>query len=126
MTTTPTSNASAATDLSGSASDSSAPVVVTAVFTPRPETFDEVTAALSRAIAEVHEEPGCLLYAIHRDPDDRIVMIEKWASVESLDAHGTAPAVERLGASLEGLLAEPTVVTRMTPIPAGTEAQGQL
>ena len=125
MSTTPTSTPAAATD-AGPTSDSSAPVVVTALFTPRPDTFDEVSAALSRAIAEVHEEPGCLLYAIHRDPDDRIVMIEKWASVESLDAHGVGPAVERLGASLEGLLAEPTLVTRMTPIPAGTESQGQL
>ena len=125
MTTTPNSP-TAATNRPGFTSDSSAPVVVTAVFTPRPDTFDQVTVALSRAIAEVHEEPGCLLYAIHRDPDDRIVMIEKWASVESLDAHGAGPAVERLGASLEGLLAEPTVVTRMTPIPAGTESQGQL
>ena len=33
------------------------PVVVTAMFTPKEGSFDEVVAALSPAIAEVHEEP---------------------------------------------------------------------
>jgi quinol monooxygenase YgiN len=102
------------------------PIVVTAVFTPKPGAFDRVVEGLSRAIAEVHKEPGCLLYAIHRDPDDRIVMIEKWESVELLDAHGSGTAVQGLGASIEGLLTEPAVVTRLVPIPAGTEAQGLL
>jgi quinol monooxygenase YgiN len=100
--------------------------VVTAVFTPNPGAFDQVSDVLSRAIALVHEEPGCLLYAIHRDPDDRIIMIEKWESTELLDAHGSSPAVAQLGRETEGLLAEPTVVTRLVPIPAGTPAQGQL
>ena len=102
------------------------PIVVTAVFTPKPGEFDRVAEGLSRAIAEVHREPGCLLYAIHRDPDDRIVMIEKWESVELLDAHGAGTAVQGLGANIEGLLTEPAVVTRLVPIPAGTESQGQL
>ncbi|MET0692970.1 MAG: putative quinol monooxygenase [Propionibacteriaceae bacterium] len=102
------------------------PIVVTAVFTPRPDAFDAATEVLSRAIAEVHTEPGCLLYAIHSDPDGRIIMIEKWESVELLDAHGSSAAVAQLGLGLDGLLAEPTVVTRLVPIPAGTEAQGQL
>lgn len=109
-----------------STSTPSAPIVVTAVFTPKPGEFDRVSDGLSRAIAEVHREPGCLLYAIHRDPDDRIVMIEKWESVELLDAHGAGTAVQGLGASIEGLLTEPAVVTRLVPIPAGTESQGQL
>jgi quinol monooxygenase YgiN len=102
------------------------PVVVTAVFTPKEGAFDELVAALLPAIAEVQDEEGCLVYAIHRDPDDRIIMIEKWTSGELLDAHGSSKAVERLNAETAALLAEPVVVTRLAPIPAGRPAQGQL
>ena len=101
-------------------------IVVTAVFTPEEGAFDQVVEALRPAIAEVHEEPGCLLYAIHEAPNGDIVMIEKWESVERLDAHGAGVAVERLNASLDGLLKKPVEVTRLTAIPAGTSAQGEL
>ena len=102
------------------------PVIVTAVFTPNEGAFDHVVAALSPAIAEVHDEPGCLLYAIHEDPKGQILMIEKWETAELLDAHGEGDAVKRLNASLEGLLKEPVEVTRLAPIAAGTEHQGAL
>ena len=101
-------------------------IIVTAAFTPKDGTYDQVVAALSPAIAEVHEEPGCQLYAIHESPNGPIMMIEKWDSAELLDAHGTGDAVKRLNASLEGLLAEPVEVTRLVPIPAGTAHQGAL
>jgi len=103
-----------------------APVVVTAVFTPNPGALDQVIDVLSRAVAAVHSEPGCLLYALHRDPDGRLVLIEKWESTALLDAHGSAAAVGALNREIDGLLAEPAVVTRLAPLPAGTAAQGQL
>jgi quinol monooxygenase YgiN len=53
-------------------------------------------------------------------------MIEKWASVRELDEHGAGEAVQALNASLEGLLGSPVEVTRLVPVPAGTEQQGQL
>jgi len=101
-------------------------IIVTAAFTPKDGTYDQLVAALSPAIAEVHKEPGCLLYAIHEAPNGQIVMIEKWESVDLLDAHGAGDAVKRLNASLEGLLAKPVDVTRLVPIPAGTSRQGTL
>ncbi|WP_454699520.1 putative quinol monooxygenase [Arthrobacter humicola] len=101
-------------------------IIVTAEFTPVAGAYDQVVAALAPAIAEVHEEPGCLLYAIHESPTGQIMMIEKWETVELLDAHGAGDAVKRLNASLEGLLAKPVDVTRLVPIPAGTAQQGAL
>ena len=101
-------------------------IVVTAAFSPKEGAFDQVVAALSPAISEVHQEPGCLLYAIHEAPNNQIFMIEKWESAELLDAHGQGEPVKRLNASLEGLLEKPVVVTRMTSIPAGTAQQGAL
>ncbi|MET4638401.1 putative quinol monooxygenase [Mycetocola sp. 2940] len=102
------------------------PIVVTAIFFPAPGQFDAVHDALQPAIAAVHDEPGCILYAIHRAPDDTIVMIEKWESADLLDAHGAGEAVAALNASLEGKLARPVDVTRLVPLPAGTEIQGTL
>jgi quinol monooxygenase YgiN len=104
----------------------STPVVVTAYFRPVPGKHDQVVEALQPAIEAVHEEPGCELYAIHDAPDGTIVMIEKWSSVGELDDHGAGEAVRALNASLEGLLASPVEVTRLVPILAGTEKQGQL
>lgn len=101
-------------------------VIVTAVFTPNEGAFDQVAAALAPAIAEVHEEAGCQLYAIHEAPNGQIVMIEKWDSAELLDAHGAGEPVKRLNASLEGLLQGPVEVTRLSPIPAGKSQQGML
>lgn len=101
-------------------------IVVTAVFTPKEDARDQVVAALEPAIAEVHQEPGCLLYAIHDAPNGQIIMIEKWESTDLLDAHGDGEAVKKLNASLEGLLTEPVEVTRLTPILAGTPGQGAL
>lgn len=101
-------------------------VIVTAVFTPKDGAFNQVAAALSPSIAEVHEEPGCELYAIHEAPNGQIIMIEKWETAELLDAHGAGEPVKRLNASLEGLLQGPVEVTRLSPIPAGTAQQGTL
>jgi quinol monooxygenase YgiN len=53
-------------------------------------------------------------------------MIEKWTSVRDLDDHGGSAAVGALNSSLDGLLASATEVTRLVPLPAGTEQQGQL
>ncbi len=99
-------------------------VVVTAYFHPKPGRHDDVIAALRPAIAAVHEEEGCELYAIHDAPDGSIVMIEKWDSAELLDAHGAGAPVASLTKALDGLLAQPVDVTRLVPIAAGTDVQG--
>lgn len=101
-------------------------VVVTAVFTPAAESRDRLIEALQEAIPAVHEEPGCLLYAIHDAADGTIVMLEKWASDGDLAAHAEGPAVARLNTLIDGLIAEPVVVTTMAPLPAGTDDQGAL
>ncbi|WP_341952668.1 putative quinol monooxygenase [Salinibacterium sp. TMP30] len=104
----------------------SQPVIVTAVFHFRPESRDVVLAALRPAIAGVHDERGCELYAIHEAADGSLVMIEKWGSVELLDAHGSSPAVAALVAEIGEHLTAPVDVTRLTAIPMGTPAKGTL
>lgn len=101
-------------------------IIVTAVFRPAEGKKEQLAAAMQRGIAAVHEEPGCELYAIHDAEDGTITMIEKWTRVEDLDLHGGGEAVKVLNADINGLLDSPVEVTRMTAIPAGTEAQGAL
>ncbi|WOP18145.1 putative quinol monooxygenase [Raineyella sp. LH-20] len=102
-------------------------VVVTAVFHPLPGRKDDLVAAMQTGIEAVHrEDDGCQLYAIHDAEDGTITMIEKWSSPEALAAHARGAAVGILNGDVEALLASPTVVTRMTPIPRGTDAQGRL
>ncbi|SDT15468.1 Quinol monooxygenase YgiN [Friedmanniella luteola] len=101
-------------------------VVVVAVFTAAPGKLDALRSALVEAIPGVHAEAGCELYAIHDAPDDQIYMLEKWTSVDLLDAHGHGPAVARLQELTAGLTVAPPQVLRMTPIPAGTAEQGLL
>lgn len=101
-------------------------VVVTAVFHPVPGRTADLVAALRATIPAVHDEPGCQLYAIHDADDGTITMIEKWSSREDLDTHAHGPAVAALGAAVADLIAAPTTVTTMTPIPVGSEKQGAL
>ena len=107
-------------------SATSGAVVVVAVFTAAPGRLDELRSALVEAIPAVHAEEGCELYAIHDAPGDRIYMLEKWTSVELLDAHGQGEAVARLQGLVRGLTAADPEVIRMWPIPAGTPEQGLL
>ncbi len=101
-------------------------IVVTAVFHPAEGKREALIEAFKQTIPGVHTEKGCLLYAIHDAADGTITMIEKWATVEDLDAHGSSPEVEALRGAVGPLLAAPTVVTRMTPVPTGSADQGQL
>jgi quinol monooxygenase YgiN len=101
-------------------------VVVTAVFHPAEGKKQQLASALRATIPAVHEEEGCLLYAIHDAADGTITMIEKWTTPEALEAHANGPAVAALDAAVGPLIESPTTVTTMTPINAGTETQGLL
>ena len=102
------------------------PVIVTAEFHPLPGRSDEVLEAIRAAIPAVHEEDGCILYAINAADDGGLMMIEKWRDAESLAAHAAGEPVERLNASLEGLVSEPATVLTFSPSPAGQEGKGAL
>ncbi|ATG52850.1 antibiotic biosynthesis monooxygenase [Brachybacterium vulturis] len=101
-------------------------VVVTAVFYPRPGRKQELAEAMRRGIEAVHTEDGCELYAIHDAEDGTLTMIEKWSSAEALDTHGDSDQVTILRADVAELVEKPALVTRMTPLPRGTQKQGQL
>ena len=102
------------------------PVVVTASFVPAPDARKQLVATLSAYVLRVHEEDGCELFALHENADGALLLIEKWASPEALAAHDAGPAVADIVEALGGLLAEPPVVTRFTPLPLGGTDLGAL
>ena len=99
-------------------------VVVVATIRPRPEYRAEVIAAMAKTIADVHaRDDGCLLYALH-EGDDRLVMVEKWASQQALDAHAKGPNLAVLGPKLAGKVTAAPEVIVLQPAPAGAPAKG--
>lgn len=101
-------------------------VVVVATIRPLPEHRAEVIAAMEKVIGDVHaHDDGCLLYALH-EGDDRLVMVEKWASAEALAEHSRGAALAELNEALSGRLAGDLDVQILRPHPAGTPAQGAL
>ncbi|ODR07631.1 antibiotic biosynthesis monooxygenase [Mycolicibacillus koreensis] len=101
------------------------PVVVVASMTVKPESVASVEEIVTKTVAEVHTEPGCELYALHRN-DTTFVFIEQWADPEALKAHGSAPAVTAMFSALGAHLDGAPQITTLQPVPAGDSAKGQL
>jgi len=104
-----------------------AEVIVVASMKARAGQEEAVLAGLAEAAAHTHEEAGCLLYALHRSPDDpaRIVLIERWESRAALDEHFTKPYIQVLGEQVH-LLDGAADVHFLEPVPAGDVGKGRL
>ncbi len=101
-------------------------VVIVATAFPVPEHRAEVVAAFEAAMARVHsEEPGCELYALH-EGQDRLVMIEKYASQDAVGEHIKGAGLAQLRAGLEGKLSADIDVQVLVPHPAGMVSKGAL
>lgn len=101
-------------------------VVVTAVFHPVAGKREALENVLKSVIPDVHDEPGCLLYALHEAAEDTLVLIEKWESRELLAAHQRADAVARLNAEAAGLLRSAPEVVTMSALQCGHRTKGAL
>jgi quinol monooxygenase YgiN len=100
-------------------------VVIVATAFPIPEHRAEVIAAFEAAITEVHEDPGCELYALH-EGGDRLVMIEKYLSQDAVTEHAKSAALADLQARLAGKLNGDLDVQVLIPHPAGTRDKGTI
>jgi quinol monooxygenase YgiN len=102
-------------------------IIIVATAFPAAEHRDEVIAAFEKAMAAVHEaEADCLLYALHEGPDGRLVMIEKYADQDAVNAHVSGAGLAALRADLNGKLAGPLDVQVLAPHPAGSPDKGAL
>ena len=99
------------------------PVVVVATILPLAEHRAAVIDAIKETIEQVHAEDGCELYSLNEAPD-RLVMVEKWASQQALDAHVKGPNLAALGPKLAGKVTGAPEVVVLQPVPAGDPAKG--
>ncbi len=97
-------------------------IILVATIVPDPESRAELVRAFEAAISAVHSEPGCELYALHENADC-VVMIEKWADQDALDAHRQGAALKQLGRVLTGLTVD---VKELHAHPVGSPGQGAL
>jgi quinol monooxygenase YgiN len=101
------------------------PVVVVATLTAKPESVGPLRDILRRLVGDVHDEPGCELYALH-ETDGTFVFVEQWADADALQTHSTAPAVTTMFKDAAEHLAESPDIKVLTSLPAGDPAKGQL
>jgi quinol monooxygenase YgiN len=94
-------------------------VHVIAVITTKPGKRDEVLGLFKANVPAVHAEDGCLEYGATIDcadagfaaryGDDTFVVVEKWASLDHLKAHGASDHMKAYGAKTKDLLADRAV-----------------
>lgn len=89
---------------------------VLAIITAKPGQRDAVLAQFRANVPAVRAEDGCIEYgpAIDAEPGtsfqavlgpDSFAVIEKWASLDALKAHASAPHMASYGARVKDLLA---------------------
>ncbi len=86
----------------------------------------ELERELRAVVGLTHKEPGCLRYALHRSLEDPAVfmVIERWASKESLDQHFATSYVQALLKKLQDLPAAPPEIATFELLPAGQPDKG--
>ncbi len=86
---------------------------VVAILEAKPGQRDALLAAIHDNLAAVRAEDGCLEYGPTVDHAgsfaplgaDTVVVIEKWADIDALKAHGAAPHMAAFGAKVKDILA---------------------
>jgi quinol monooxygenase YgiN len=71
-------------------------IYVVAELTLKPGMADKAVAEARKVVAGTIKEDGCIFYDMHRsihDPD-KLVVVERWASREALDAHMHTPHLQ--------------------------------
>ena len=101
------------------------PVVVVATLPIKPGSADAVREASTRAIAAVHNEPGCDLYALHEGANV-FVLVEQWADDDALKTHSAAPAVTAMFGEIGEHLDGAPDIRILQAVPAGDPAKGSL
>jgi len=79
-------------------------IIVGGTFTVDPERREEFLAGQLELMRISRSEPGCLEYTFSADPLDldRVVLFERWATQDDLDAHLRAVDARRAAAASSG------------------------
>jgi quinol monooxygenase YgiN len=89
---------------------------VVAIITAKPGKREEILEAFRANVPAVHAEAGCIEYGPAIDAEgmgsfqakfgpDTFVVLEKWESIDHLNAHAVAPHMKAYGAKTKDLIA---------------------
>lgn len=86
---------------------------VVAIIEAKPGQREALLAAMQDNLAAVRAEHGCIEYGPAVDHagsfaplgPDTVVVIEKWADIDALKAHGAAPHMKAFGEAVKDLIA---------------------
>ncbi len=103
-------------------------VTVTARSKAKPGREKDLENALRAVTGPTHAEEGCLRYAVHRATDDpgSFLIVERWTSMEALNAHLKSPHVQELFAKAPELVVAPAEILTFESVPMGQPAKGLL
>src|SRR5215213_6715483 len=103
-------------------------VVVVGSFTAKPGKEEEGLQAFKDLVQPTHDEPGCILYALHQGADNpaQLAFVERWASREELNAHLGSEHVKAILERAEDLFGDSGTITVYDAIPAGESTKGSL
>lgn len=98
---------------------------VVAIITAKPGMRDAVLKEFRANMPAVHAEKGCIEYGPTIDAEgmgpvqtafgaDTFVVIEKWATMDDLKAHGAAPHMKEYAGKVKDMLAN-RVIHVLTP-----------
>jgi quinol monooxygenase YgiN len=95
------------------------------IITAKPGRGPDVEQVLRILAAATHAEPGCLLFSLQqgmRDPDV-FLTVEKWDSLDSLEAHLASDHLAEAIESTRHLLASEPQIIPAQPLAAGESAK---
>jgi quinol monooxygenase YgiN len=94
-------------------------LVTLTIHPEKEEEFADFAAAISHEVRE--NEPGTLLYALHRHPSEphTYVWVERYRDAEALEAHTAAPYIAEAMGTLPNWLSRPPEVTQLSQIDPG-------
>jgi quinol monooxygenase YgiN len=97
----------------------------TAIITAKPESADEVEAALVELAAATHAEEGCIMYSLNRGLQEPnvFVTVEKWESPQALQAHLSSPHITAALTRTGELLIEAPRIIATEPMAVGDAAK---
>jgi quinol monooxygenase YgiN len=103
-------------------------VVVVGSFTAKAGMEEEAAAAFEAIVEPTHGEEGCILYALHRGAQDprRLAFVERWESVELLQAHLASEHVQAILAKAPELFDGEGDIVIYDALPGGDRVKGSL
>ena len=103
-------------------------VIVIAHLQAAPEKQDELAQVLTDLVTASHDDPGCVLYALHQATEDptQFAFVERWSSPEDLQGHNGTPHMAAALGKAGALLGAPPQIVTYAPLPAGDAAKGTL